>query len=120
MARRIASVHSAARWCSIRGIARPAGRRARPHRIFGVNLPGLMHIGINTLPAESVPFPHHVIRYLTQIITPIQGLLTDQFGSAFACIVPAICSAVVLSYALYDLRSKRDYSGGPAPVATGH
>lgn len=54
------------------------------------------------------------------IITPIQGLLTDQFGSAFACIVPAICSAVVLSYALYDLRSKRDYSGGPAPVATGH
>ncbi len=54
------------------------------------------------------------------IITPIQGLFTDHFGSAFACIVPAICSAVVLSYALYDLRSKRDYSGGSVKVAAGH
>jgi FHS family L-fucose permease-like MFS transporter len=50
------------------------------------------------------------------VLTPVQGALTDHFGSAFACIVPAVCAAVVLAYAIYDLRSGRDYSSGNAPV----
>lgn len=54
------------------------------------------------------------------ILTPIQGLLTDLFGSAFACIVPAICSAVVLAYAIYDLMSKRGHVATTMAVPAGH
>ena len=53
------------------------------------------------------------------LLPPVQGLLTDHFGSAIALVVPLICSAVVLSYAIYDVRSGRDYSGGMA-VSSGH
>lgn len=42
-----------------------------------------MHIGINTVPAEGIPFPHHVIRYLSQIITPIRGEKNDL---TFSCL----------------------------------
>ena len=54
------------------------------------------------------------------LLPPVQGLLTDQFGSATALVVPAICSAVVLAYALYDVRSGRDYSGGKLAAPAGH
>lgn len=54
------------------------------------------------------------------VLPPIQGLLTDHYGSAFATIVPAICAAVVLAYAIYDVRSKRDYTTDTMAVRTPH
>lgn len=42
-----------------------------------------MHIGINTVSAEAGPFPHHVIRYLAQIIAPIQR---DKNDLTFSCL----------------------------------
>lgn len=45
-----------------------------------------MHIGINTLPSDSAPFPHHVLRYLTQVIMPIQR---EKPSIRFSCLHPA-------------------------------
>jgi MFS transporter, FHS family, L-fucose permease len=41
----------------------------------------------------------------------VQGRLMDQVGSATAFVVPATCLALVTSYALFDLRTRR--RGGP-------
>lgn len=38
------------------------------------------------------------------VITPLQGLVSDNFGIYASYIVPAICFAVILAYALYVVR----------------
>ncbi|GAA1311602.1 L-fucose:H+ symporter permease [Brachybacterium tyrofermentans] len=43
------------------------------------------------------------------LLPPLQGYLTDVFGSPTALLVPTACFAVVLAYAIYDLRSGRTY-----------
>lgn len=45
-----------------------------------------MHIGINTVSPETGYFPHHVIRYLAQIIAPIQR---DKNDLTFSCLYDA-------------------------------
>ncbi|MBF4615931.1 L-fucose:H+ symporter permease [Curtobacterium sp. VKM Ac-1376] len=45
------------------------------------------------------------------IMPTVQGYLTDVIGSALALVVPIVCFVAVLAYAVYDVRSKRDYSG---------
>lgn len=42
-----------------------------------------MHIGINTVPTDGAPFPHHVIRYLSQVIASIEHEKTDLRFSSF-------------------------------------
>lgn len=42
-----------------------------------------MHIGINTLPSDSAPFPHHVLRYLSQVIAQIQR---EKPAIKFSCL----------------------------------
>jgi len=50
------------------------------------------------------------------LLTPIQGLLMDQIGTAQSFVVPAICLALVTCYALFDLRANPE---GGALVAEG-
>lgn len=38
------------------------------------------------------------------VITPVQGLVSDHFGIYVSYIVPAVCFAVILAYALYVVR----------------
>jgi FHS family L-fucose permease-like MFS transporter len=45
------------------------------------------------------------------ILPPIEGLLVDRLGNAPALIVPTLCFAAVLAYAIYDLKSKRRIPG---------
>lgn len=42
-----------------------------------------MHIGINTLPADGIPFPNHVLRYLSQVIACIEK---EKASIRFSCI----------------------------------
>lgn len=44
------------------------------------------------------------------VLPPVQGHLTDLFGSPTALVVPTLCFAAVLAYAIYDLRSGRSYA----------
>ncbi len=50
------------------------------------------------------------------LLTPIQGLLMDQVGTAEAFVVPAVALAFVTAYALFDLRANPE---GGALVAEG-
>ena len=58
------------------------------------------------------------------IMPPIQGLLSDQFGTAPAFVVAAVCYVGVLVYAIYDLRSKDRFAdipeGEPTISMAGH
>jgi len=42
-----------------------------------------MHIAINTLPGTDVPFPHHVVRYLSQVVERIQK---EKPSAHFSCL----------------------------------
>jgi len=42
-----------------------------------------MHIGINTLPVEGIPFPHQQFRYLSQVVATIQK---EKASIRFSCI----------------------------------
>ena len=42
-----------------------------------------MHIALNTLPGTAVPFPHHVVRYLDQVIDRIQK---EKPSVTFSCV----------------------------------
>jgi len=46
------------------------------------------------------------------VIPLVQGKLIDATSPAFSFIVPAISYAVVMSYAIYDLRAKQPFQGG--------
>ena len=52
------------------------------------------------------------------LLTPVQGLLMDQIGTARAFVVVAVSLALVTAYALFDLRSDR--GGGELVPATAH
>ena len=52
------------------------------------------------------------------LLTPVQGLLMDQIGTARAFVVVAVSLAFVTAYALFDLRSDR--GGGELVPATAH
>ena len=58
------------------------------------------------------------------IMPPIQGLMSDRFGTAPAFVVAAVCYVGVLVYAIYDLRSKDRFADIPDEEAkismTGH
>jgi FHS family L-fucose permease-like MFS transporter len=45
------------------------------------------------------------------LVTPIMGFVMDRADTNVGFLVPAVCLAVVASYALFDLRSARH--GGP-------
>ena len=47
------------------------------------------------------------------IMPPIQGLMSDRFGTAPAFVVAAVCYVGVLVYAIYDLRSKDRFADVP-------
>ena len=47
------------------------------------------------------------------IMPPIQGLMSDRFGTAPAFVVAAVCYVGVLVYAIYDLRSKDRFADIP-------
>jgi hypothetical protein len=51
------------------------------------------------------------------LLTPVQGLLMDQIGTARAFVVVAVSLALVTAYALFDLRSDR--GGGELVPAAG-
>ena len=42
-----------------------------------------MHIAINTLPGTELPFPHHVVRYLSQVVERIQK---EKPSTHFSCL----------------------------------
>ena len=42
-----------------------------------------MHIAVNTLPAAGIPFPHHVVRYLSQVLERIQR---EKPSLRFSCL----------------------------------
>ena len=46
------------------------------------------------------------------VIPLVQGKVIDATSPAFSFIVPAICYAVVMFYAIYDLRAKRPFPEG--------
>jgi MFS transporter, FHS family, L-fucose permease len=49
----------------------------------------------------------------------VQGKVIDTTSPAFSFIVPAVCYAVVMAYALYDLRSTQPFKVGarePVPA----
>jgi fucose permease len=48
---------------------------------------------------------------------PIQGLLSDQLGTAPAFIVAAVCFLGVLAYAIFDLKSKDRFADVPEEEA---
>jgi FHS family L-fucose permease-like MFS transporter len=50
----------------------------------------------------------------------VQGKMIDLTSPAFSFIVPAICYAVVLAYALYDLRAEPHLPGAPEQPARAH
>jgi FHS family L-fucose permease-like MFS transporter len=50
------------------------------------------------------------------LLTPIQGLVMDQIGTAQAFVVTAVSLALVMCYALFDLRANPE---GGALVAEG-
>ena len=52
------------------------------------------------------------------LLTPVQGLLMDQIGTARAFVVVAVSLALVTAYALFDLRSDR--GGGELVPAAAH
>jgi FHS family L-fucose permease-like MFS transporter len=47
------------------------------------------------------------------IMPPLQGLMSDQFGTAPAFVVAAVCFLGVLVYAIFDLRSKDRFADMP-------
>jgi MFS transporter, FHS family, L-fucose permease len=46
------------------------------------------------------------------VIPLVQGKVIDATSPAFSFIVPAISYAVVMSYAIYDLKAKQPFQGG--------
>jgi MFS transporter, FHS family, L-fucose permease len=52
------------------------------------------------------------------LVTPVMGLVMDHADTNVGFLVPAVCLAVVASYALFDLRSARH--GGPLVAEGAH
>ena len=74
--------------------------------IYGVALRGLG-------PATKFGAAGLVMAIVGGAVVPlVQGKVIDATSPAFSFIVPAICYAVVMSYAIYDLRAKRPFQEG--------
>jgi len=70
--------------------------------IYGVALTGLG-------PATKFGAAGLVMAIVGGAIMPvIQGRVLDATSAAFSFLIPAICFAVVASFAFYDLRAKED------------
>lgn len=83
--------------------------------IYGVALQGLG-------PATKFGAAGLVMAIVGGALMPlVQGRVIDATSPAFSFIVPAICYAVVMAYALYDLRASQPFASGerePAPAHT--
>jgi MFS transporter, FHS family, L-fucose permease len=74
--------------------------------IYGVALRGLG-------PATKFGAAGLVMAIVGGAVMPlVQGKVIDATSPAFSFIVPAICYAVVMAYAVYDLRAKRPFQEG--------
>ena len=81
--------------------------------IYGLSL-GVINEGAN--PEDSKIGASGLIMSIFggAVITPIQGMVSDRFGVYTSYIVPAVCFAVILGYAIFVVRSENKLKNASA------
>jgi FHS family L-fucose permease-like MFS transporter len=82
--------------------------------IYGVALRGLG-------PATKFGAAGLVMAIVGGALVPlVQGKVIDVTSPAFSFIVPAVCYAVVMAYALYDLKTTQPFERGAPEAVPAH